>query len=193
MRKILKFLYPVMILTAICLVVSLALSATNMITENKIEKINGENQKKAMSRVLKAETYEEMTFNANGKEITYYVASDSGKITGYIFITSSNGYGGKVEVMTAILPDKTVKAVEILDVSSETPGLGQNTAKESFYGQFAGKSEKLEVVKSNPGQNEIEAVTGATITSTAVTKSVNLAIAYGNAIIKTQEGENSEK
>ena len=193
MRKVFKFLYPVMILAAICLVVSLALSSTNMITKNKIEKINNENREKAMARVLKAESYEEKTFEAKGNEITYYVASDSGEIKGYIFITGANGYGGKVEVMTAVLPDKTVKAVEILDVSGETPGLGQNSAKEDFYGQYAGKSGKLGVVKSNPASNEIKAVTGATITSTAVTDAVNRALAYGNAIIKAQEGESGEK
>ncbi len=193
MRKVFRFLYPVIILAAICLVVSLALSSTNMITKNKIEKINNENREKAMARVLKAESYEEKTFDANGKEITYYVASDSGNITGYIFITGANGYGGKVEVMTAVLPDKTVKAVEILDVSGETPGLGQNAAKEDFYGQYSGKSGKLTVVKSNPDSNEIKAVTGATITSTGVTSAVNEALSYSNAIIKTQEGENVEK
>lgn len=194
MRKVFKFLYPVMILTAICLVVSLALSSTNMITEKKIEEISKQNREKAMSRVLKAETYEEKTFKTKSQEYTYYVASDSDEIKGYIFITSTNGYGGKVEVMTAILPDKTVKAVEVLDVSSETPGLGQNAAKEEFYGQYAGKSGNLSVVKSNPEDGEIEAVTGATITSTAVTKAVNSAIALGNAVIKTEEeGKTSEE
>ena len=88
--------------------------------------------------------------------------------------------------MTAILPDKSIKAVEILDVSSETPGLGQNAAKESFYGQFSGISggSDITVVKSGGGDMlQINAITGATITSRAVTKAVNEARKYSEKIL----------
>lgn len=174
MKKIFKFLYPTLVLAAICLIVSLALSSTNSLTEDKIEKINALNTKKAMSRVLKAETYTEKTLD----NITYYEAIDGNGVIGYIFITSANGYGGEVKVMTAVLPDNTVKAVEILDVSSETPGLGQNATKKEFYGQFSGLSNNITVVKSgaNTEESEINAITGATITSRAVTKAVNEAL-----------------
>ena len=53
MRKTLKFLYPTLILAAICLVVSLALSSTDMITKARIAEIEAKNTEKAMSRVLK--------------------------------------------------------------------------------------------------------------------------------------------
>ena len=68
-----------------------------------------------------------------------------------------------------------VTAVEITDVSNETPGLGQNADKADFTNRFKDKSSELSVVKSDPNENEVQAVTGATITSNAVTKSVNLA------------------
>ncbi len=190
MNKAFKFIYPTLILAAICLIVSLALSSTNALTKDKIADINNENTKKAMSRVLKADNYTEETFD--GK--TYYIANDGGAPTGYIFITSANGYGGEVKVMTAVLPDKTVKAVEILDISSETPGLGQNAAKENFYGQFSSKCSGITVVKSgaDENKNEINAVTGATITSRAVTKSVNEALALADEVI-FKAGETSEE
>ncbi|MBO4733710.1 MAG: RnfABCDGE type electron transport complex subunit G [Clostridia bacterium] len=186
MRKTLKFLYPTLILAAICLVVSLALSSTDMITKARIAEIEAKNTEKAMSRVLKAETYTEKTLEEDGEEINYYEASDGDTLAGLIFITSANGYGGEVKVMTAILPDKSIKAVEILDVSSETPGLGQNAAKESFYGQFSGISggSDITVVKSGGGDMlQINAITGATITSRAVTKAVNEARKYSEKIL----------
>ena len=112
MRKTLKFLYPTAILAAICLVVSLALSSTNMITKDKISAINKQNREKAMSRVLSAETYTESTISIDGEEKTYYVASDNGVTLGYIFITGANGYGGEVSVMTAVLPEKVVESLK---------------------------------------------------------------------------------
>ncbi len=182
-----KFLYPTLILAAICLIVSLALSSTNAVTKNRIAEINDKNTKKAMSRVLKAQTYEENTLKLDGKDVGYYTAKNDGELAGYIFITSANGYGGEVKVMTAVLPDASVKAVEILDVSGETPGLGQNAAKEEFYSQFSGffDGNDITVVKSGAVSDklEINAVTGATITSRAVTKAVNEARKMAREII----------
>ena len=63
MNKAFKFIYPTLILAAICLIVSLALSSTNALTKDKIADINNENTKKAMSRVLKADNYTEKTFD----------------------------------------------------------------------------------------------------------------------------------
>ncbi|MBO4431976.1 MAG: RnfABCDGE type electron transport complex subunit G [Clostridia bacterium] len=191
MRNTLKFLYPTLILAAICLIVSLALSSTNMITKAKIAEIEEQNTKKAMTRVLKADEYAEKTVKTDDGDVTYYEATANNEVIGFIFTTSANGYGGEVKVMTAVLPDKTVKAVEILDVSSETPGLGQNAAQEKFYGQFSGMSDTLSVVKSGADSSagEINAVTGATITSRAVTKAVNEALDICNKIGTGTEGE----
>ena len=188
-----KFLYPTLILASICLIVSLALSCANSVTKDKIAKIEKENTEKAMSRVLSAENYTEKTFEKDGEEITYYEASNGSDVIGFIFITSANGYGGEVKVMTAISIDRTVKAVEILDVSGETPGLGQNAKQESFYSQFSGLSGEISVVKSgaNEESQEINAITGATITSRAVTKAVNEALTLCKEI-KTEVSGNEE-
>ena len=191
MRSIFKFLYPTVVLAAICLIVSLALSSTDMITKGRIAKIEAENTNKAMKRVLAADEYNKKTVD----DAEYYEAVTDGNIKGYIFTTSANGYGGEVKVMTAILPDKTVKAVEILDVSNETPGLGQNSKKESFYTQFTGKTNGVTAVKSGADgeNNEINAVTGATITSRAVTKAVNEALELCEKIGTEMEGTENEK
>lgn len=197
MRNFVKFLYPTLILAAICLIVSLALSSTNAVTKDKIEQINAQNTKKAMSRVLKAETYTEKTLEVDGKEITYYEACDGNSVKGFIFITTANGYGGEVRVMTAISDGvpRSIKAIEILDVSNETPGLGQNASQEKFYGQFSGMSGNLSVVKSGADSSagEINAVTGATITSRAVTKAVNEALDLCKEIKTETEAVGDEK
>ncbi len=170
---------PTVVMVCICIVVTLALSLSNLVTQPKIKVLEEKEQNNAMSRVIKADNYKEqtanITFDDGAEKITYYTAKKSNKIIGYIYVCNEKGYGGSVSVMTAVNTDGTVKAVDILDVSNETPGLGQNSAKESFYSQYKGLKDKVSVVKNGADSknNEINAVTGATITSKAVTKAVN--------------------
>lgn len=165
---------PVGVLLAICIIIPLALSVTNKVTAKKIAELEAANSKKNMQSLIDADNFEECE---NG-EITYYAAINGGKTATYIFTESSKGYGGDVSVMTAIKPDGTVAGVAILDVSGETPGLGQNAAKESFFSQYIGLKKGVSVLKNGAKaeNNEVDAVTGATITSTAVTRAVNKAL-----------------
>ena len=165
---------PVGVLLAICIIIPLALSVTNKVTAKKIAELEAANSKKNMQSLIDADNFEECE---NG-EITYYAAINGGKTAAYIFTESSKGYGGDVSVMTAIKPDGTVAGVAILDVSGETPGLGQNAAKESFFSQYIGLKNGVSVLKNGAtaANNEVDAVTGATITSTAVTRAVNKAL-----------------
>ena len=165
---------PVGVLLAICIIIPLALSVTNKVTAKKIAELEAVNSKKNMQSLIDADNFEECE---NG-EITYYAAINGGETTAYIFTESSKGYGGDVSVMTAIKPDGTVAGVAILDVSGETPGLGQNAAKESFFSQYIGLKKGVSVLKNGAKaeNNEVDAVTGATITSTAVTRAVNKAL-----------------
>lgn len=165
---------PVGVLLAICIIIPLALSVTNKVTAKKIAELEAANSKKNMQSLIDADNFEECE---NG-EITYYAAINGGKTAAYIFTESSKGYGGDVSVMTAIKPDGTVAGVAILDVSGETPGLGQNAAKESFFSQYIGLKKGVSVLKNvaKAENNEVDAVTGATITSTAVTRAVNKAL-----------------
>ena len=165
---------PVGVLLAICIIIPLALSVTNKVTAKKIAELEAANSKKNMQSLIDADNFEECE---NG-EITYYAAINGGKTAAYIFTESSKGYGGDVSVMTAIKPDGTVAGVAILDVSGETPGLGQNAAKESFFSQYIGLKKGVSVLKNGAKaeNNEVDAVTGATITSPAVTRAVNKAL-----------------
>ena len=165
---------PVGVLLAICIIIPLALSVTNKVTAKKISELEKENSKKNMQSLVSADDFEKCSDGG----IEYYAAVKGGETAAYIFTESAKGYGGDVSVMTAVKPDGTVAGVAILDVSNETPGLGQNAAKESFYSQYAGLKKGVSLLKNGAKaeNNEVDAVTGATITSTAVTRAVNTAL-----------------
>ena len=97
---------------------------------------------------------------------------------GYVVTAvSSEGYGGDVKVMVGIDKDLKVTRIEILE-HSETAGLGANAKKPKFAGQYEGKTGEFAVVKgAAANENEISAISSATVTSKAVTKAVNAALA----------------
>ena len=84
---------PVVVLLAICIIIPLALSVTNGITADRITKLNEQNAKATMNKLLKADSFEELTFGKN--EFAYYIGIKGDKTVGYIFPTSSKGYGGE--------------------------------------------------------------------------------------------------
>ncbi len=110
-------------------------------------------------------------------------ASVDGQDAGYVMTCSAKGYGGEVELALGIDNEGTVKGIRITSCSNETPGLGQNSAKEDWNGQFIGMTtgQEVAVVKDNTGSTEsgtINAISGATITSRAVTRAVDGALGF---------------
>ncbi len=178
---------PIVVLTGICIIIPLALALTNFVTVDKISKLSEENRIKAMKNLVSAENFTEQSFtHENGNATQYSVAINGGNPEAYIFSLSAKGYGGDVSVMTAVDVSGKVIGVDILDASGETPGLGQNVTKEKFYSQFSDKNGTITVVKNgaNESANEINAVTGASISSKAVTSAVNEALSLYQQIIK---------
>ena len=99
----------------------------------------------------------------------------SGETIGYALnMTTSEGYGGDISFSMGVTLDGTLNGISILDIN-ETAGLGMNATKDEFKGQFAGKQvDAFEVTKSGAASdNEINAISGATITSKAITRGVN--------------------
>ena len=103
----------------------------------------------------------------------------SGEALGYIFnITTSKGYGGDIQLTVGIQSDGTVTGVSFLSIS-ETAGLGMKAKEPSFYEQYVGKNPTKFAVSKDGGDGEqIDALSGATITSRAVTGAVNAALGY---------------
>ena len=104
----------------------------------------------------------------------------SGSPIGYVVTTTSkDGYGGAIKVSVGILADGTVNGIEFLTLA-ETAGLGMNAQKPEWKAQYAGKNVDAFAVTKNgaSADNEINAISGATITSNAVTGAVNVAVYF---------------
>lgn len=169
-------LKPAAILFVICVIVSASLAGTDLLTKDKIAEAAQKKAEESRKIVLPAADLFEA--QADGQQEEYYLGFKDGEPVGYVFETSAKGYGGDVEIMTGITADGAISGVVILS-HGETPGLGANAEKEEFraqYGQAVPPS-GMELVKyQTPGEGQVEAMTGATITSTAVTNAVNQAI-----------------
>ena len=159
-------------LVAIAIVTAALLAFVNGLTAPVIEKNNQAQLQNSLKEVLPADSFN-IVKDENG--VTVYSAEKGGKVLGYCVVNTQKGYGGDVKVMTGVNIDGSVNEVKILE-HSETPGLGANAEKEYFIDQFIGKLKGVAVNKNNPAGNEIKAISGATITSTAVTNAVNAAI-----------------
>ncbi len=109
----------------------------------------------------------------------------SGNTIGYVInSTSHEGYGGDITLSVGIASDGTVKGFEILDIS-ETAGLGMKAKEQKFRDQFANRQVKqFSYTKSGATQEfEIDALSGATITTKAVTNAVNASLAYFETLV----------
>ena len=104
----------------------------------------------------------------------------SGNVLGYVItVTAKDGSQGSITFSVGIQNDGTVNGYSITDIS-ETPGLGMKAQEEEFYGQFEDKKvDSFTVVKQTPSSDDqIEAITGSTITSKAMANGCNAAILY---------------
>lgn len=179
MKNIKEIIVPTLVLFAICLVATFLLALTNKVTAPKIEALDAAAEIKSRAEVLpQAETFGDgQTLTLDGVKYEYYVGYDkSGDVAGYTFTTSGEGYGGDVVMMTGVDISGAVTGITAITLN-ETAGLGMNAQKESFRNQFVGKKGVIGVSTiSKKAENGIDAMTGATITSKAVTNAVNLAL-----------------
>lgn len=166
-----KIIVPSLILFFICLITATALAGTNLLTADRILQQEIEAAKRSQQNVLPAAVSFE---NVDGYSIGI---NTEGEIEGYTFTTYAKGYGGEIAVMTGIYRNGKISGVTILS-HGETPGLGANAANSEFCEQFEEIDVKsgATVTKSSPQEGEIAAVTGATISSEAVTSAVNEAL-----------------
>ena len=144
----------------------------------KQEKLNNEIAMKEL--ITDAESFEMKEMDLPENIIEVNEGKNGNEVAGYTIKVSTKGYAGEIKVMVGINNEGTVTGIKILS-QGETPGLGANSTQPSFYGQFEDKQtgKELAVVKSTPtGENEIQAITGATITSKAVTSAVNSAVDF---------------
>jgi len=104
----------------------------------------------------------------------------SGAVVGYVINSLSNdSYGGAVKVSVGLDADGVITGVGIREIN-DTPGLGLKAKEPDFLNQYTGKQvDSLVVTKTGASSdNEIDSISGATITSSAVTNAVNAALYY---------------
>lgn len=108
-----------------------------------------------------------------------------GNVVGHLITSlSKDGYGGNLKVSVGVTNDGEITGIGFIEIN-ETPGLGMNATHPSFKDQFIGKkADSLTLVKGGgAGDDGIDAMSGATITSRAVTNAVNGALYFAHNCI----------
>ncbi len=182
MKKIIKL---GIILLVISFIAAAALAFTNELTAPEIKKQRTAASELARKDVLPtAESFEAVTpeqlatlvaNNPNVQEA--YVGMKGTEIVGYVVKSNPTGFSGPVEVVAGIAVDGTIAGVR-MGTNQETPGLGSVAKTPGFYEQYNGMKtdQPIGVNKTTSTEYEIQAISGATITSRCITKGVNNAI-----------------
>lgn len=140
------------------------------------------NEEKALREAIYKVMPEAKSYNKITKDgiVLYEGMDEKGNVVGYAFKAKGFGYQGEIEIIAAIdVEFKELKGMEVLE-STETPGLGAEIANKPFKKQFRGLSvlPKIMFTKDRIAQkNEIQAITGATISTSAVVEILNKEIA----------------
>lgn len=195
-----KIVHDALILFAFTLVLGLVLALVYEITKEPIANVNYEKTQNAYREVFadaaSFESYEAfdeeaavalMADNGYVDEIEdVNVALDaSGNVLGYVItVTAKDASQASITFSVGIKADGTVNGYSITSIA-ETPGLGMKANEEPFYSQFENKNvESFTVVKAAPAaDNEIEAISGSTITSKAMANGVNACLTYFRNVI----------
>lgn len=195
-----KIVHDALILFAFTLVLGLLLGIVYGITKDPIDKVNYEKTQSAYQQVFadaaSFEAYEGFDADAAQALVTengyvdeiedVQVAKDaSGNALGYVItVTAKDASQSTITFSVGIQNDGTVNGYSITSIA-ETPGLGMKAQEEEFYSQFEGKNvETFTVVKSAPAaDNEIEAISGSTITSKAMANGVNACLVYFHNVL----------
>lgn len=167
-KKMNEYIKSVVVLTAICLVITTALALVNSVTEPVIATASAERTQASLAEVMPdASEFEEVDSKDAGfpeRVSAVYKGLDAdGNSTGYVFILLTPGYGGDMEIACSIGSDGLIIACRT-NSQNETNGLGSKTAESPYKDQYTGEDSSLAGVDS---------ISGATISSNA----------YKNAIL----------
>jgi electron transport complex protein RnfG len=159
-------------LAAACLISGAIIAITYFITAPTAVKKSEMLKQQAMKDLVKdADNFKPVPDKAE-----WFAAEKSGKVIAYVVPSDTKGYGGEIKMLVAVSNEGKVIDYDILS-ANETPGLGDNASKDFFRSRLKGKtSEALVVVKDPANKENVQAMTGATISSAAVTKGVKEAV-----------------
>ncbi len=175
------------ILTIVCLGCALFLALTENMAKEKIAYNENKAIKDAIFNIVK-ECKDIEAINIKGKTV-YKIFDKNNNLIGYGFLCEGEGYQGKIKIMTAVNNNfEKLLGIEIIS-SSETPGLGAKINEDFFKCQFKGLNIKdpIEYTKGKVRKdNEIKAITGATISSRSVVNILNKTIKELKSNIKVK-------
>ena len=190
-----KIVKDTLALTVITLVSGLLLGLVNDITAGPIASQQAKEKEEAYKAVFAdAASFETVTsgedtdlesyldencFKAQNIDEVMLAKDDQGNELGYAFtVTTAEGYGGDIQFAMGVQDDGTLNGISILSIS-ETAGLGMRATTDDFKNQFKDKNvEKFTYTKTGAtSDDEIDALSGATITTNAMTNGVNAGLA----------------
>lgn len=151
-----------LLLGFICFLASSILAVVNGITEPKILAQKESEHEEALNAVMpQSEGFKACYEN---DIIIYYAAYDrNGQLNGFVIKAYSKGYSSTIEAVAGLLLNLEIADIKIIS-QNETPGLGSRITETNFLGQFKGKTlDRL---------SEVQAITGATVSSSALMRSV---------------------
>jgi Na+-translocating ferredoxin:NAD+ oxidoreductase subunit G len=114
-------------------------------------------------------------WSVHSRNFEYYTATASGKPVAYISSTAGKGYSSFIQMLVSLDTDLRINEVKVLSMN-ETPGLGDQVLEKSFLDQFKGKPLSQIVLIKGETKENIQAITGATISSRGVTNGVKDAV-----------------
>lgn len=194
MRDMIK---PSFVLFLVCLVVTAALALTYNITKETIEARAASDAESARKEVLAdADSFSQLDegqvesiIESNPelnliKEVFQGIKAD--KVTGYVFSVTNKGYGGEIDIIVGIDAAGTITGVKVAE-HSETPGLGSKATDQAFLSQLTGIAPEgtLNVVKNKGSDKDedIVAVSGATISSKAIVEATQAALDFYKELV----------
>lgn len=166
-------------------IMALLLAVFNSLTKDRI----AENTQKEIEATIngffseygevKSELIETEIPDGCSVQSIYNVTTADGAKLGYVAICAPGGFKAAIDLAVGMEPDGKCREVSVISLS-ETPGVGAKVAEKAFTDGFKGESGELKVSKDG---GTIDAVAGATISSRAVTRGVNDALALVQNII----------
>ncbi|MCS7151922.1 MAG: RnfABCDGE type electron transport complex subunit G [Endomicrobia bacterium] len=162
----------VLVLVLVCIVSALSLSFLYVKTQPRIEENKILKEVKIKQELIPEA--EKFVIKSLGDNLSVEQCYDkNAKLLGLIVNSYCQGYAGKIEYLVAVTTYTpiSIKSVKILS-HKETPGLGANVTKQKFLMQFVGKTGDKLWLKKEKTNGEIDSITGATITSRAITNSL---------------------
>lgn len=164
-------------LLLICAIVAGVVSLVYWVTEEPYEKNLEKTKNEAVSKIFGMENL----VREDLKDGVALVRDANGTPVGFCVESKAGGFGGDVEIMVGYNMLGEVIGVNVI-AHSETPGLGAKAAEDSFLKQYAGQTGKVTLGEG------VDAISGATISSTAVTDAVNAATETLHAVLAEMGG-----